>query len=213
MSHYSLQDAQHYAAHHQKSLRTRLTTFRERRLLASALRQCGQPASILDIPCGAGRFWQVLFGSGIGQLIAADNSDGMLSVARESWAQESERLQLLNTSVFAIDLPDRAVDVVCCLRFFHHVALPADRHIALRELHRVAGSHVIVSLWVDGNLQSRRRMRRDALRTVAPGFGPRRCLSRADFERECADVGFTVKRHWDVAPGWSMWRFYLLGKS
>lgn len=194
-------------------MRTRLTTWRERALLARALQRIGGAASILDLPCGTGRFWPVLFGSGAHELIAADNSDGMLEVARNAWPQWSERLRMLNTSIFDIQLPDAAVDVVSCMRFFHHLARPEDRQRALAEVHRVCRRYVLATLWVDGNLQSRRRLRHDARDAPTPGYGPRRCLPRATFEAECRRAGFVIETHFDVAPGWSMWRLYVLRKQ
>ena len=213
LSHYSLDGAKHYAAHHDTSLRTRITTWRERALLATALRHIGGAESVLDVPCGTGRFWPVLFGSGAQEIIAADNSDGMLEVARAAWPGWADRLRLLNTSIFALDLPDGAVDVVSCMRFMHHLALPEDRARALSELRRVCRRYVIASLWVDGNLQSGRRLRHDARHPPTAGYGPRRCLPRAAFERECAAAGLAIETWFDVAPGWSMWRFYVLRKT
>ena len=217
MSHYSLKGAQHYAQHHEKNLRTRITTYRERQLLAKALQHIGHAEVVLDLPCGTGRFWPAIMNSGAHTIIAADNSDGMLNVARESslaFAEHLQRqqIQLLNTSIFDIALSDNAVDAISCMRFFHHLALHRDRLLALRELRRVTRSHLLVSLWVDGNLQSGRRLRKDARTPPTEGYGPRRCVRRRDFETECRTAGFNIERHYDVAPGWSMWRLYVLRK-
>ncbi len=217
MSHYSLKGAQHYAQHHEKNLRTRITTYRERQLLAKALRHIGRTSTVLDLPCGTGRFWPAIMSSGVDTIIAADNSEGMLTVARESSPEfaahiQRNQIQLLNTSIFDIALPDNAVDAISCMRFFHHLALHKDRLLALQELRRVTRKHLLVSLWVDGNLQSGRRMRKDARTPATEGYGPRRCVRRRDFESECQAAGFSIEQHYDVAPGWSMWRLYVLRK-
>ena len=213
MSHYTLAGAQHYAAHHRKSWRTRLTTWRERDTLRAALAQLEPLESILDVPCGVGRFWPVLAATGAQRLYAADNSEGMLTVARDMEPALCARLTLLNTSVFDIALPDDAVDCTVCLRFFHHLAVSADRMQALRELWRVSRKHVLVSLWVDGNLQARRRGARAIVRGPTAGFGARRFISRNVIEAEFAHAGFTVRGWRDVAPGISMWRLYILEKN
>ena len=218
LSHYSLKGAQHYALHHEKNLRTRITTYRERQLLAKALRHIGPAATVLDLPCGTGRFWSAILDSGASTIIAADNSDGMLTVAREgspAFAEHLQRnqIQLLNTSIFDVALPDNAVDVISCLRFFHHLALHQDRLHVLQELRRVTRKYLLVSLWVDGNLQSARRLRKDARTPTTEGYGPRRCVRRAEFASECEAAGFSIERHYDVAPGWSMWRLYVLRKN
>ncbi len=54
---YSGARAASYAAHHRKSVRTEVTTLRERWLLTAALRDAGGPAKALDLPFGTGRFW------------------------------------------------------------------------------------------------------------------------------------------------------------
>ena len=158
IDHYTPAQAQAYERHHQKNRRTKLTTFRERQLLRMALRQAGWPEVVLDIPCGTGRFWCAFAQSGVRKLIAADNSQGMLDVARPSLGPgvkpgvvnadlhaslsggvRAGQMQVtqLNTSVFAIALADDAVPFVSCLRFFHHLSESADRRRALAELRRV----------------------------------------------------------------------------
>ncbi len=90
------------------------------------------------------------------------------------------------------------------------MATAADRVRILRELHRVARRGATVSLWVDGNLQARRRMRQDARTTRADGY--RRVVERAVIEAEFAQVGFAIRRRLDVLPGLSMLRLYVLDK-
>lgn len=212
MTHYSHADAERYVAHHNKNWRTRLTTWRERNTLRTALSALGAIESVLDVPCGTGRFWPVLLATGARRIFAADNSEGMLTVSGTSEPELSTRVTLLNTSIFAIDLPDEIVDCSVSLRFFHHLAVAADRLQALRELHRVSRKFVLVSLWVDGNLQARRRMRKNADTLPTPGFGPRRCIARSVIETEFTQAGFAVHGWRDVAPGLSMWRLYTLEK-
>jgi SAM-dependent methyltransferase len=207
--HYSLQRAQRYHHHHQESLRTRLTSWREQRCLARALRDAGAPATLLDLPCGTGRFWRAAADAGVQTLIAADGSPGMLKVATGSRVNESIPQRLIETSAFAIDLPDNSVDAVACLRFYHHLAVAEDRQTLLRELMRVSRQHLILSLWVDGNYAGNRRMRKTA-RPPTPGYGPRICRRRDDVEAEFAGIGCRIVRHYDVWPGIYMWRFYLL---
>lgn len=210
--HYKGTRAEHYAAHHRKSLRTRLTTARERHVVYLSLRDAGFPATALDLPCGTGRFWPAFVRAGVKDLIAGDGSPGMLEVA------ESQRLgpglpsRLIETSAFSIDLPDAAVDFVACLRFYHHLSRPEDREVLLSELHRVSRRHVAVSLWVDGNVTGNRRLRRPPPPAV-PGYGRRICRRREEVEAEFIAGGFTIVRYYDVWPRFHMWRLYLLERS
>ena len=46
-----------------------------------ALALAGNPKSVLDLPCGAGRFWELLAENPERELYAADNSENMVAVA------------------------------------------------------------------------------------------------------------------------------------
>ncbi|MDD3650889.1 class I SAM-dependent methyltransferase [Immundisolibacter sp.] len=209
---YDRDHARAYEKKHRTGLRRRLTTWREIQLARRALHAAGDPASVLDMPCGAGRFWPMLAEHPTRRLLAGDRSPAMLEAARAAAAPallarfESVR----ELDAFALDLPDDAVEHILCMRLLHHIARPQDRLRLLRELHRVASRGVTVSLWVDGNLQAWRRRRLDARRRRADVN--RVVVPRATIEAEFAQAGFRVRRHFDVLPGWSMWRFYLLDK-
>jgi SAM-dependent methyltransferase len=207
--HYDAERAQHYEIHHGKSLRTRLTTWRERQCLYRALVDAGRPATVLDLPCGTGRFWPAVVRAGATRLIAGDGSPGMLAVAEQNRLGPGFPGELVETSAFEIALPDHCVDFVACMRFYHHLALPEDRTALLAELKRVSRRHAAVSLWVDGNLASRRRLRKPPP-PLEPGYGRRRCRRREEVEAEFAGAGFRVVRAYDVWPRVSMWRYYLL---
>ena len=209
---YDLAHARAYEEKHHTGLRRRLTTWREIQLARRALRLAGNPASVLDMPCGAGRFWPMLAEQPNRRLLAGDRSPAMLEIAREAAdPQVLARVRsLLPLDAFALDLPDQVVEHVLCMRLLHHIASPADRARILGELHRVARSGVTVSLWVDGNLQARRRMQLDARRKRTDVN--RLVVPRAIIEGEFAQAGFRIRRHLDVLPGLSMWRLYLLDK-
>jgi ubiquinone/menaquinone biosynthesis C-methylase UbiE len=207
--HYSLNRAGEYDQHHKKSLRARLTSERELALLKQSLKIAGVPETVLDLPCGTGRFWPAIAEAGVKRLIAGDYSEGMLAVAQRNRLSDSFPEQLIRTSVFDIDLPDNSVDFIACMRFFHHLYHRPDRLSALAELQRVARGHVAVSLWVDGNLASWRRRGR---KPAAPerGYGKRVCIDSDDIEADFATAGFTIRERMDVWPRISMWRMYLL---
>lgn len=210
---YSRDRATHYEAHHRKNLRTNLTTRRELALLESALRASGSPAQALDLPCGTGRFWPAFAAAGVSEILASDNSEGMLDVAERSRSAVSVPVKLFRTSLFEIDLPDSAVPAIACMRFFHHLSRAEDRRTALAELSRVSSQDVIVSLWTDGCVQSWFRRRRREKPEVKAGYGKRTCIERTTFEAEVSAAGFKVVSRHRVWPGLSMWTFYHLRKN
>jgi SAM-dependent methyltransferase len=201
--------ARRYAEHHRKSLRTRLTTAREQQVLYRSLADAGFPETALDLPCGTGRFWPAFARAGVKELIAGDGSPGMLEVADTHRLNASIPAQLLQTSAFNIALPERSVDFVACLRFYHHLSRAEDRATLLAELKRVTRRFVAISLWVDGNLAGNRRARKPPPGPVA-GYGKRICRRREEVEAEFAAAGFAIVRHYDVWPRIAMWRLYLL---
>ncbi len=207
--HYDAHRARHYQAHHGKNLRTRLTTWRERSCLHHALRDAGSPCSVLDLPCGTGRFWPVFARAGVTALIAGDGSPQMLEVAASNRIGPGLPERLIESSAFQMTLPDGCVEFAACLRFYHHLAMAEDRRRLLAELRRVSRRWAAVSLWVDGSLAGNRRLRR-APPADEPGYGKRRCRRRADVEAEFRDAGFRIAGRYDVWPGLAMWRLYLL---
>ncbi|NOX52212.1 MAG: class I SAM-dependent methyltransferase [Gammaproteobacteria bacterium] len=201
--------AEEYHLYHRHSLRTGLTTYRERKVLQAALRAAGDNLTTLDLPCGAGRFWPVFKKGNASNLIAADASEGMLQVADQHRLTDAFPSRLFATSAFAIDLPENVVQFTACMRFYHHLSLPTDRLQVLSELRRVSRDYVAISLWVDGNLSARRRAKKTPT-TPAPGFGRRVCRDRREVEAEFRTAGLEPVKYYDVWPKISMWRLYLL---
>ena len=210
---YTPERARHYEAHHRKSLRTTLTTWRERSLLARALKISGSPRRVVDLPCGTGRFWPAFEAAGVKELLAADNSDGMLSLATAMQPTMSIPVRVFKTSVFAIDLPDADVEVMACMRFFHHLARSEDRLKALAEVRRVISGYAVISLWTNGCLQSMLSSKRKLKGERTEGYGKRTCIDGASFEQEVVASGFVIAGRWRLWPGLSMWTFYVLRKA
>lgn len=207
---YDRQHAQQYFHKHRAGLMRRLSDWREQQIARAALALAGDPASVLDLPCGAGRFWPMLAERAERRILAADNSADMIVVARATQAPEIvARVETFQTSAFAIELADGAVDCVFSMRLLHHVAEPAHRLAMLREFHRVSRQTVVLSLWVDGNFKAWRRARLEARRPVNNN---RFVVAREVIEAEFAAVGFDVVGYKDFLPGYAMWRVYTLRK-
>lgn len=133
----------------------------------------------------------------------------MLEIAEANRLGPAIPEQLIESSAFDIALPEKSVDFVACMRFYHHLARPEDRRTLLAELKRVSRRYVALSLWVDGNLQGNRRLRKPQPPIVS-GYGRRRCRRRDELEAEFDVAGFQIANQYDVWPGLSMWRLYLL---
>lgn len=213
---YDAQHVQQYLLRHQQGLARQLSHKRDEQLARAALALAGEPGLVLDLPCGAGRFWPLLTEKANRVIVGADNSAAMLSTATVAQpADVVKRVRALQTSAFAIDLPDNAVDCIFSMRLLHHIGEVEHRMALLREFQRVTRDSVIVSLWVDGNFKAwkRKRMERKRLSEGGQeGYQNRFVLPAATVEEEFRQAGFRVQEHLDFFPLYAMWRVYVLRK-
>ncbi len=209
---YDDEHAKRYLRKHNDGLARRLSDRRDKQLARRALALAGEPGLVLDLPCGAGRFWPVLAEKGNRVIIGADNSASMVKIACESQPAEIvKRVQPLQTSAFAIEMPDNAVDSIFCMRLMHHIGKAEDRAVLLNEFHRVTRDSVIVSLWVDGNFKAWKRRRAEGSRSKRD-YQNRFVLPVATVEAEFEEAGFRIQERLDFLPMYAMWRVYLLRK-
>ncbi len=158
---YDKKHAEAYYQKHRNGIARRWSHSREEQVARQALSLAGQPRLVLDLPCGAGRFWPLLLEEHDRKVIGADYSAGMLEVAQNCHSgYMAGRVRCLQTSAFSIDLPDAAVDSIFCMRLVHHVGKAEDRMVLLKEFHRVTRDTAIISLWVDGNYKAWRRRKK-----------------------------------------------------
>jgi len=213
---YDRDHAQQYLQKHQDNTARRLSHWRDEQLARKALHMAGDPGLVLDLPCGAGRFWPLLGEKPNRVIIGADNSADMLKTACAAQPAEIvKRVRPLQTSAFEIDLPDNAVDSIFCMRLMHHVGQAEHRLALLREFQRVTRDSVIVSLWVDGNFKAWKRKRLDRKRHAENGqdsYQNRFVLPAATVEAEFEQAGFRIQERLDFLPFYAMWRVYLLRK-
>ena len=207
---------QYFKKHHE-TLGRRLSHYRDEQMLRRALRMADNPTLVLDLPCGAGRFWPLLAEQPNRIILAADNSADMLATALENQPEEiAARTKTFQTSAFNIDLDDNAVDCIFCIRLLHHVANHEHRMQMLREFRRVTRDTVILSLWVDGNYKAWRRKRLEK-RRAEDGRGSanqnRFVVNREVIESEFREAGFNIIGRQDFLPGYAMWRVYTLRKD
>lgn len=209
---YDRKHAEAYFRKHREGIARRWSHSREEQVARQALLLAGRPRLVLDLPCGAGRFWPMLLEEDDRQVIGADYSAGMLEVAQDSHpGYFSGRVRCLQTSAFSIDLPDAAVDCIFCMRLVHHVGKAEDRMALLNEYHRVSRDTAIVSMWVDGNYKAWRRKKLERKRERR-GYQNRFVIAQNRIEDEFATAGFEILGKFDFLPYYQMWRTYVLRK-
>jgi ubiquinone/menaquinone biosynthesis C-methylase UbiE len=209
---YNRDHAQKYLHKHKDGLARGLSHRRDEQLARRALALAGEPGLVMDLPCGAGRFWPLLAEKANRVIIGADNSADMVAMACQSQSPEVvKRVRPLQTSAFAIDMPDNAVDSIFCMRLMHHIGDPQHRATLLKEFHRVTRDSVIISLWVDGNFKAWKRKRAERKRQQE-GYQNRFVLPVATVEAEFEQAGFRIQERMDFLPLYAMWRVYVLRK-
>lgn len=213
---YDQAHAQQYLEKHQAGLARKLSNYRDQQLARRALALADEPNLVLDLPCGAGRFWSTLAEQPNRIILAADNSADMLATAMASQPQHiTEHVRTLQTSAFAIDLPNNSVDSIFCMRLLHHIQQPEHRLALLKEFYRTTRDSVIISLWVDGNYKAWRRKKLEkkrAQRGQVQKNSNRFVISQKTVEKEFTQAGFSIQTHLDFLPSYSMWRVYVLRK-
>jgi ubiquinone/menaquinone biosynthesis C-methylase UbiE len=205
---YDEDQAKLYLEKHKLGFWHRISHWGEEHMAGRGLAMAGEPKSVLDLPCGAGRFWELLARVPDRELMAADYSQDMINTALNFQPPHiAKRFKTFQTSVFDIKLPDAAVDCIFCMRLLHHIPREEDRRKMFREFYRVSRDTVCVSLWVDGNLEALRRRRSQDRR---PSRGTRFLLDRSEIEPDFRQSGFDIIGYADLLPGLSMWRTYVL---
>ena len=207
---YDEQHARFYLDKHQRGFWRRLSTWREAGMARRALRMAGNPASVLDLPCGTGRFWELLGERPDRRIFAADLNPAMFQTGMKLRPPGiTRRVEVFEASAFSIPKPDNFVECVFSIRLLHHISKSEDRLAILREFRRVAASTVIVSLWIDGNYRAMRQRQRP----VRPGPSQDRyVIPRAVIEREFEECGLTRLGRVNFLKFYSMWAAYVLKK-
>jgi ubiquinone/menaquinone biosynthesis C-methylase UbiE len=202
--------AKFYLEKHKSGLFRKLSNVWEQRMAARALVLAGDPTVVLDLPCGAGRFWKLLGRMSDRQLVAADYSQDMINTALNFQPPSIvQRFKTLQTSAFEIALSDASVDCIFCMRLLHHISTREARAKIFREFHRVSRDTVCLSLWVDGNIQASRRCTYKKYRQNQQ-YTTRFLVSHKQIESEFCQEGFNIKGYVDLMPIFSMWRIYVL---
>lgn len=210
---YDIERSQQYFTKHRTGFFRRLSTWRDLSIARQALALAGNPEVVLDLPCGAGRFWPLLAERPDRRILAADSSEEMLQVAAQMQPRDLvERVERFQCSAFDIKLDDGSVDSIFCMRLLHHIAESSHRVAMLKEFHRVTRDSVCISLWVDGNLKARRRSKVQARRPQEDHHS-RHVVKRRIVEAEFRQAGFRIEGFVDFLRFYSMWRVYVLRKE
>ncbi|MEJ2076853.1 MAG: class I SAM-dependent methyltransferase [Acidobacteriota bacterium] len=129
-----------------RSLDQSLVNWLEQRIIRKFLaesRLVGE--SLLDVPCGYGRFWGTFADFDL-RLVGIDRDPEMIQKAACSPDRNGHSHPLCG-SVFALPFEDDSFDCVTCIRLLHLRFSDLERLSILRELTRVSRRFVIISIY------------------------------------------------------------------
>lgn len=204
---------EYYHKHNAGGFWRSLSNWREVAIARKALKLAGDPETVLDLPSGTGRFWEMLAEKKDRKLYAADYNPSMYTVGMQERPKEiTSRFETFQASAFDIPKPDNFVQSIFCMRLLHHIGEHEDRMKMFREFHRVTSDTVLVSLWVDGNYKARKRLANEAKRGKKK-YQNRFVQPQQRIEAEMRDAGFDIVDHVDFLKNYAMWRIYILRKK
>jgi SAM-dependent methyltransferase len=196
--------AESYATKYDRELHKRISSHFERRAIRRALAVTGaQRATVLDVPCGAGRLTPLLEPASA-HLFSCDYSRAMLRQF-----QRARRGPCLVGSALDLPFADRAFDVVFSARLSHHIASDERRADYLREIMRTSGRWVIVTIFDRDSLKSR-------LREISRRFTGKRgkhTFARRDLEQIARASGFRIAAGLPLSRLFSGHVFYVLERD
>jgi ubiquinone/menaquinone biosynthesis C-methylase UbiE len=190
----SAQVAEDYDFHRFSSPERQKRNARKWAAIRRALSLAPGVKTILDLPCGTGRFTGGLAREGY-EVVGSDISMEMLqkaasvTAAKPGDATHASIRGYLQANAEKLPLRDDSLDCVVCIRFMMHVD-PATRVRMLREFRRVSRRWVVV------DYRHKYTFRYVLTHTFGKlGFGrtPLDRVSRQDLDQEFRDAGFVVR--------------------
>jgi ubiquinone/menaquinone biosynthesis C-methylase UbiE len=158
--------------------------------IRAALRDATGVRTILDLPCGTGRFTGALAREGF-EIVGSDISLEMLHKAASIPDGQQPTIRgYVQANAEALPLRNDSLDCVVCIRFMMHVD-PATRVRMLREFGRVSRRWVIVDY---RHCYTFKYVLTQTLGRLGLGRTPLSRVSRKELEQEFTDAGFTIRK-------------------
>ncbi|MEZ5964653.1 MAG: class I SAM-dependent methyltransferase [Planctomycetota bacterium] len=183
----SARGAESYKADYDNKLHRRVSDRWERAIFARMFAMVGRSETLLDLPCGAGRLFD-LFQSHARSVLEADFSPSMLRLNADDHGRAAAGY--VRCSGVEIPFADGSVDTVVSVRLNHHLVQQSDRERHVRELLRVARRAVILTYFSHYSLKNWLRR----LRQPFNKKGDKHTLSTRRVAELAREAGFVVRR-------------------
>ena len=216
-SSYTDEHAQEYFKKFRRGLPRLIANLLEKYMVYRALKAIsGKTSSILDYPCGTGRFWNTIGKFKFSKFYVADYNKSMISVGLNRRGKVVSKItDSFRDSIFKTILKTNFVDVIASIRFIHHISKSEDRIKVLKEYRRITKKYLIISLWTDGNYLAYRHKRKlIKKRKKDPAYQPRDrvLIPQKQFLKEVELAGFKVEKRISMLPLYEKWNIFILKK-
>lgn len=186
-------EVEEYERKRYRGLDQRLVHGRETRILQKMLRRIRRERDndshqVLDLPCGYGRFSQLLQEEGFSH-VDSDLSFHMVERASEKHARPGKIPGVVADAKQGLPFQRDAFFLLFSMRFFHHLHEKEDREAILKEFSRVTSDWVILSFYKRNLLHVlQRKLRRRIMKKKTRI----KMVSPKEFYQEIKDAGLNI---------------------
>jgi ubiquinone/menaquinone biosynthesis C-methylase UbiE len=200
--------AEKYATRFERGSRQRIDV-REQRAVRRIFSELNDCRSVLDVPCGAGRFLGTLAQGGR-TVLEMDVALEILTFAQKTAVTAKITAFPMQGDASRLPLQCGSVDCVFSNRLLHHILPPAERIAVLREFHRVTRRWAVVSFFNYKSMGVIRGLLK-RLKGRTPPYEKQPTLEQ--FSDESVQSGFNVKAVVPIGPPWVSQRYFVLEKT
>ncbi len=199
-------DVRHYERTRYSKPDQWLVNFLEQRLVLNFIKKYNLlHKSLLDVPCGFGRFASLFLEHKM-KVTSADLSPAMVSRTRENLSYLMGEKNFLVASVKELPFKDGSFDITFTVRLLHHNFTADERIKILKELRRISKRYVIVTMYRENLFHKLTRRLRRLKRIII-------MLSDMEMEREINACGLRIVEKRIMMPIFHSQVFLLLEKG
>ena len=162
--------------------------------------------TVLDVPCGAGRFAATLGADGR-KVIAIDVAAEVLVHASDRAKKAGVQIETMPGDASKLPLGDKCVDCAFSNRLLHHILDRKERQKILCELHRVTRRFAVVSFFDYHSFGAVRKFLKAIKGRKPPYEGQPKF---AEFAAEVAEAGFDVMEVVPTGAPWIAQKYFVL---
>lgn len=168
----------------------RLVNYLESRIIEAYLDELCRPGdSVLDMPCGYGRFVPTLR-ERFGTLVCADRNWAMLTRTQERFRQRTVSVQLVSDR---LPFVNNSFDAITCIRLLQHLHADDQRLNTFAEIGRIARRGAVITVYQDSGLHGLIHRARRLKRLT--------CDRMKHLEHQLDQCGLRIRRSARILPG------------